>query len=63
MLWLVWFGLLFFIFLVVNTVGPRTERPQAERISQLNDFQLGTKRFQMNEFWSLLLEMNEILRS
>ena len=28
-----------------STVGPRTERPQAERVSQLNDFQLGPKRF------------------
>ena len=24
-----------------GTVGPRTERPQAERVSQLNDFELG----------------------
>ena len=27
----------------VGTVGPRTERPQAEQTSQLNDFQLGPK--------------------
>ena len=34
------------------TVGPQTERPQAERTSQLNDFQLGPKWFEMNDFLS-----------
>ena len=33
-----------------STVGPRTERPQAERVSQLNDFELGPSWFELNEF-------------
>ena len=36
------------------TVGPRTERPQAERASQLNEFQLGPKILEVNEFYYIV---------
>ena len=35
----------------LSTVRPRTERPQAERTSQLNGFQLGPKEFELNVFF------------
>ena len=33
-----------------DTVGPQTERPQAERVSQLNNYELGPNRFEVNGF-------------
>ena len=33
-----------------NTVRPRDTRPQAARTSQVHVFELGPKKFEMNEF-------------
>ena len=36
--------------LVLNAVRPRDTRPQAARTSQVNVSELGSKKFEMNEF-------------
>ena len=39
---------------VPYTVRPRTERPLAEQTSQLNRFQLGPNRFEVNTFFHMI---------
>ena len=36
--------------LSTNTVGPRDTRPQAARTLQMHVFELGPKKFELNEF-------------
>ena len=38
------------IFAESNTVRPRDTRPRAARTSQVHVFELGPKKFEMNEF-------------